>query len=91
MGIARWLAVAWGPVKGCFATAGHCLLHVGSSVRERKERCCDKKQCQVWYMEQILDGGREGGETERAVVRTNGYRICGMFPHIILNFTIPHR
>ena len=42
-------------------------------------------------MQQILDGGREGGETERAAVRTNGYRICGVFPHIILNFTIPHR
>ena len=48
-------------------------------------------------MEQILDGSREGREgerereRERAVVRTNVYRICGVFPHIILNFTIPHR
>ena len=72
------------------------MVHVGSSVRERKERCCDKKWCQVWYVEQILDGVREGGgeretERERAVVRTNGYSICGVFPHIILNFTIPHR
>ena len=72
------------------------MVHVGSSVRERKERCCDKKRCQVWYVEQILEREREREtdrerERERAVVRTNGYRICGMFPHIILNFTIPHR
>jgi hypothetical protein len=25
----------------------------GSSVRERQERCCDKKGCLVWYVKQL--------------------------------------
>ena len=60
----------------------------------RQERCCDKKWCLFSYMKQILARERwsEGRrESERAVVRTNGYRICGVFPHINLNLTIPHR
>ena len=68
----------------------------GSSVRERQERFCDKKQCLVWYVKRILASERERGregrrESKRPVVSTNGYRICGLFPHIILNLTIPHR
>jgi len=60
----------------------------GSSVRERQERFCDKKRCLVWYVKRILARERE---SKRALVRTNGYRICGLFPHIIQNLTIPHR
>ena len=65
----------------------------GSSVREL-ERCCDKKLCLVSYVKQILarERGREGRrDSKRAVVRTNSYRMCGVFPHINLNLTIPHR
>jgi len=67
----------------------------GSSVRKRQERCCDKKQCLVWYVKQILEREREGRgggrrESKRALVRTNGCRICALFPHIFPNLTIPH-
>ena len=67
---------------------------VESSERERQERCCDKKRCLVSYVKQILarERGREGRrDSKRAVVRTNSYRMCGVFPHINLNLTIPHR
>jgi len=59
--------VAWGPVKGRFARAVTDRCAVWLSY------CC-----LVLCAEQILEGE---GERERADVRTNGYWICGVFPH----------
>jgi len=28
-------------------------FNAGSGVRERQERCCDKKGCLVWYVKQL--------------------------------------
>ena len=56
----EWLFVAWGPIKGRFATAGRSLVRCrkqcnGKRERERKERCCDKRRCLVRYLEKILE------------------------------------
>ena len=73
-----------GPYKGAFRYSSSSLVQCREQCyekRERKERCCDKRRYLVRYPEKMLARERRG----RAAVRTNGYWICGVFPHMILN------
>ena len=73
-----------GPYKGAFRYSSSSLVQCRGQCcekREKKERCCDKRRYLVRYPEKMLARERRG----RAAVRTNGYWICGVFPHMILN------